>query len=155
MSSAGGWPDTAPAKAVRTVLVVEDETAIRDLLRLHLCNAGHRVLVAEDAIAAGKLLLDEAESIDVVLIDVQLPHLDGVEFASTLIADSTLPPLQLILITGHEHLLPRAERLGVPCLVKPFTAERLLAAIDACFAVEAPPVLSVASLKSAKVKRHA
>ena len=114
----------------RTVLVVEDEAPIRDLLRLHLRNAGYRVLEAEDALEAGKRILEDASDIDLIVIDAQLPYLSGIEFASTLIADTTLPPLPIILITGHEHLVLHAERLDVPCLVKPFTAQRLISLVE-------------------------
>ena len=114
----------------RTVLVVEDEAAIRDLLRLHLRNAGYSVVVAEDAIEAGKRLLENPSDFDLIVIDAQLPYLSGIEFASTLIADTTLPALPIILITGHEELVPRAERLDVPCLVKPFSAQRFISLVE-------------------------
>jgi DNA-binding response OmpR family regulator len=128
---------------------VEDERPIRDLLRLHLRNAGYDVVVAEDAIEAGKRVLEHAGDIDLVIIDAQLPYLSGIEFAATLIADTSLPALPLILITGHEHLVLRAERLGVPCLVKPFSVERLLALVQQTFAPAASTTLKEARLRSA------
>jgi DNA-binding response OmpR family regulator len=117
-----------------SVLVVEDERAIRDLLRLHLCNAGHGVMLAEDAIEAGRRLLERSAAIDLIIVDAQLPYLSGIEFVSTLIADSTLPPRPIILITGHEDLALRAQLLDVPCLMKPFSAETLLALVERCLA---------------------
>jgi two-component system, OmpR family, phosphate regulon response regulator PhoB len=139
------------AAARRTVLVVEDEQAIRDLLRLHLRNAGYNVILAEDAIAAGRRLLERAGDIDLLIVDAQLPYLSGIEFASTLIADSSLPALPMIVITGHDHLVSRAEGLGVPCLVKPFSAECLVALVDTALA---SPGAS-AGMQETRMRRHA
>ena len=134
----------------RTVLVVEDEAPIRDLLRLHLSNAGYDVMLAEDAIDAGKRLL-EHQQVDLIIIDAQLPYFSGIEFASTLIADTTLPPLPMILITGHEHLLLRAERLGVPCLMKPFSADTLVSLVQTSLNMPR----AVVALKEAQARRRA
>jgi DNA-binding response OmpR family regulator len=109
-----------------TILVVEDDRALRELLRVHLANAGYDVLVAQDALAAGPVLLRRAGDIDLAIVDAQLPYLSGIELVATMIADSTLPPIPAILITGHEHLVAGAEKLGVPCLLKPFLVDDLL-----------------------------
>jgi DNA-binding response OmpR family regulator len=61
-----------------------------------------------------------------VIVDAQLPYMSGFEFASTIIADSTLPPLPIVLITGHEDLASRADILDLPCLIKPFSSEELV-----------------------------
>jgi len=137
MATSGTAAAVRAAAKPRTVLVVEDERPIRDLLRVHLSNAGYSVILAEDAIQAGRRLLENAADIDLIVLDAQLPYLSGIEFASTLIADSTLPALPMIVITGHEHLVPRAEGLGVPCLVKPFSAELLIALVERTLAPRA------------------
>jgi two-component system response regulator MprA len=113
----------------RRVLIVEDDRAVRELLRLHLTNAGYEVELAADALIAARVLLDNPNGIELLIVDAQLPYMTGIEFVSTVIADSTLPAIPVILITGHEELAPRADLLDVPCLVKPFTAERLLARV--------------------------
>src|SRR6476619_3973832 len=87
-----------------TVLVVEDERAVRDLLKLHLENAGYAVIAAADAVIGGKLLMERAPDIGLVIVDGHLPYMSGIEFASTVIADTTLPPIPMILITGDEDL---------------------------------------------------
>lgn len=112
-----------------TILVVEDDRALRELLRVHLANAGYDVLVAADPVAAGPVLLQRAGEIDLAIVDAQLPYMSGIELVATLIADSTLPPIPAILITGHEHLVAGAEKLGVPCLFKPFLVDELLALV--------------------------
>ena len=127
--------------ARRTILVVEDDRALRELLRVHLANAGYDVVVASDAVAAGPVLLQRAGEIDLAIVDAQLPYMSGIELVATLIADTTLPSIPAILITGHEHLVPGAEKLGVPCLFKPFLVDELLALIGECMA---PPDSSAA-----------
>ena len=117
----------APASR-QTVLVIDDERVIRDLLQLHLRNAGYDVVLAADAVEGGKRLLEGG--VHLVVIDAQLPYLSGIEFASTLIADTTLPSLPILMITGDDHLAARAERLGVPCLVKPFSAECFIGLVE-------------------------
>ena len=82
--------------------------------------------MAQDPIAAGTVLLQQASEIDLAIVDAQLPYLSGVELVATMIADTSLPPIPAILITGHEHLVGAAERLGVPCLFKPFLVDELL-----------------------------
>ena len=132
-----------PAK--RSVLIVEDERPIRELLRLHFENAGYAATTASDAIVAGKLLINDARSFDLLVIDAHMPYMTGLEFAAAIIADTTLPPLPIILITGHSEFAARADVLDVPCLVKPFTADELIAAAEKTLASR--PLVSSAGLR--------
>lgn len=109
------------------VLVVEDDASMRGLIRLHLENAGYRVTVAEDAAVAGRKLL--ASPPDLIVADIQLPFLGGLEFASILMADATLPNIPIILISAHEEYRDRAEALGTVFLRKPILKEQLLQAV--------------------------
>lgn len=97
---------------------------MRELLRLHLANAGYRVTLAEDAAVAGRELL--ASPPDLVIADVHLPYMSGVELASILVADGTLPPIPVVLISAHERYRDRAEALGAVFLVKPILKTQLL-----------------------------
>lgn len=107
-----------------SVLVVDDEPAIRELLKLHLANAGYEVRVAEDAIVAERALRETPP--DLVVVDVALPYRGGLEFVAGLSADDQLRRLPVIFITGHEGLASGARTLGVGCLQKPFAVESLL-----------------------------
>ena len=71
----------------RTVLIVEDDVAFRDLLALHLSTAGYKVLVAEDAAVGGAMLL--ASRPDLLLLDILLPYLGGLELLEAMCA--TIP----------------------------------------------------------------
>ena len=128
---------TSVAKRAR-ILVVEDEKPIRELLRLHLENEGYEVVEAADAVVAGKMLLAKAWRIDLLFIDAHMPYMTGIDFAAAVIADTTLPVVPIILITGHNELAERADVLGVPCLLKPFTADTLAAAVGKTLAAALP-----------------
>src|SRR5258708_5989257 len=136
----------SPGKAKRKILVVEDDGGVRELLKVHLDNGGYDVVAVADAVLAGQSLLEGASGIDLLIVDAQLPYMSGLEFVSTLIADTTLPSVPMILITGHEHLASRAEILEVPCLVKPFSTDDLIDLVEKSMAaprpVESDPGLS-------------
>lgn len=68
------------------VLVVDDDPIMRELLKLHLVNAGYRVVVAEDGIAGGYAVL--RNSPDVVIVDVDMPYMTGYELVEALKNDA-------------------------------------------------------------------
>ena len=111
---------------VPTAIVAEADRALRDLLRVHLQNAGYNAILAPDAVVAGRAILERPEAIDVLLIDVRLPFMSGIDFVATLIADSSLRFIPTIMIATSEQDAGRADALNVPCLVAPFGAEQLL-----------------------------
>lgn len=111
-----------------TILVVDDDESIRDLLRMHLSAAGYEVHVAEDAIAAGYLVLRSPP--DLIISDVHMPHMDGFEFIAALKADGTLPNIPVIFLTSHDEGDERGKQLGaVGYVTKPVRADRLLALV--------------------------
>lgn len=111
---------------VPTALVAENGRALRELLRVHLQNAGYNVILAPDAVVAGRAILERPEAIDVLLIDAQLPFMSGIDFVSTLIADSSLRFIPTIVIATSEEDARRTDILNVPSLLAPFRAEQLL-----------------------------
>jgi two-component system, chemotaxis family, chemotaxis protein CheY len=111
-----------------TILVVDDDESMRDLLRLHLSSAGYDVQVAEDAITAGYMVLKTPP--DLIISDVNMPHLDGFEFIQALKADRTVPDIPVIFLTSVEEGDYRGKSLGaVGYITKPVRADRLLALI--------------------------
>src|SRR5205814_10323086 len=108
-----------------TILVVDDDQTIRELLQLHLRNAGYAVHVAEDAVEAGHLVLRSPP--DLIITDVNMPHMDGFEFIAALKADKTVPDIPVIFLTSHEEGDYRGKSLGaVGYITKPVRADRLL-----------------------------
>lgn len=110
------------------ILIVDDDDSIRDLLRLHLSAAGYEVEVAADAIAAGYLVLKGPP--DLIITDVNMPHMDGFEFVAALRADSALPRIPVIFLTSIEDGEARGRELGaVGYVTKPVRSDRLLALV--------------------------
>ncbi|HEY8070198.1 MAG TPA: response regulator [Burkholderiales bacterium] len=107
------------------ILVVDDDESLRELLRMHLASAGYDVSTAADAINAGYQVLKNPP--DLILSDVNMPHMDGFEFVAALKSDKTLPYIPVIFLTSVEDGDHRGKELGaVGYLTKPVRADRLL-----------------------------
>ncbi len=92
-------PPRPAAVSVSTVLVVEDEPAVRDLVRQALERAGHRVLAAADGLDALTVARAHAGPIDVVVSDVVMPRMSGREMAAELLR--ARPELRFLFISGY------------------------------------------------------
>jgi CheY-like chemotaxis protein len=111
-----------------SILIVDDDESIRDLLRLHLSAAGYEVHVAEEAIAAGYMLLRSPP--DLIISDINMPHMDGFEFIAAVRADKSLPMIPVIFLTTIEDGDLRGKELGaVGYVTKPVRADRLLSLV--------------------------
>jgi CheY-like chemotaxis protein len=111
-----------------TILVVEDEQMMRELLRLHLSGAGYRVLLAEDPVAAGHVVVKQRP--DLMLVDVEMPFMSGVEFVQALRADPAVAAIPVIFVSSRSDLEDRCKQLGaVAFLEKPVLSDRLLATV--------------------------
>jgi DNA-binding response OmpR family regulator len=116
----------ADAGAQTTILVVEDDEGVRDLIRKALAPIGARLLVAGSAADAVVLAADE--HVDLLLADVVLPGASGPELAAQLRA--ARPTLQVIYITGwDDHSALAGVPEGVPLLKKPFDVWELAQAV--------------------------
>ena len=112
----------------RRVLVIDTDECMRELLRLHLEMAGYSAQTAADAITAGFAVLQSAP--DLILCEVDLPHLDGLEFVAALRADPAQPRIPVIFVTANTEAHDRAIALGLAdYLLKPLRADQLLAAV--------------------------
>ena len=111
-----------------SILIVDDDESIRELLRMHLSSAGYEVSVAEDAIVAGYMVLRSPP--DLIISDVNMPHMDGFEFVEALKSDKSLPPIPVIFLTSVEEGDHRGKALGaVGYVTKPVRADKLLALV--------------------------
>jgi DNA-binding response OmpR family regulator len=111
------------------VLVVEDDDAISQVLQRSLRMEGYDVRIAGDGLAA----LDEAHSFlpDLVILDLGLPKLDGIEVAKTLREGDDVP---ILMLTARDAVESRVEGLDAGAddyLVKPFERQELLARLRA------------------------
>jgi len=112
------------------ILVVDDDPIIRELLGIHLRNAGYEVRTAEDGIAGGYGVLRETP--DLIISDVNMPHLDGFQFIAALRSDAALRRIPVIFLTAEQGYEDVGKELGAVGFVpKPISADRLLSIVAA------------------------
>ena len=120
----------AGAAGHETVLLVEDEDAVRGLAFRVLTAAGFRVLVAADGLEALELLAVEAPRVDVVVTDLVMPEMGGRQLRERL--HERFPRLPVVFMSGYasDEALGRGwVEPGDPLLQKPFAAEELVRAV--------------------------
>ena len=130
----------------RTICVVEDDPAIRRGLVDSLEFAGFKVLACADGDSARRTL--QHAELDLVLLDVVLPGLDGLDYLPTL--RSARPTLPVILVTarGAEEDRVRGLRTGADdYVVKPFSSTELLARVEAVLRRSAERPVDVQALR--------
>jgi two-component system cell cycle sensor histidine kinase/response regulator CckA len=113
-----------------TILLVEDDPAVLKLARTTIESVGHRVLSASSAEEALKVANDHPNAIDLLLTDIVMRGLTGVELADTLTRKR--PEIAVVYMSGYaEGPLSDPSRLptGAHFLPKPFTSERLVETI--------------------------
>ena len=114
-----------------TLLVVEDDEALRDAFACILVHEGYMVLTAATGHDAMGLLRTPLTPIDVVLLDVKLPDVSGVDLCARL--REIYPQLPVVVCTGQAEPeeLAALQKLGVrSCLCKPVAMDELIAAIE-------------------------
>src|SRR5258705_8377381 len=121
---------TAPTR--RRLLVVEDEAAIRELLRLHLSLAGFGI----EEIADGTAALERArtEKFDLIVLDVMLPGLDGITLCRAIRSQGVNTPTPILMLTARDTEADKV--LGLESgaddyLTKPFGIREMLARVSA------------------------
>jgi DNA-binding response OmpR family regulator len=112
---------------VRTVMVVEDDDAIRLVLRTNLEDEGYRVLEAVTAEQGLLLMMDE--KVDVVLVDLRLPGIHGLDLVRSLRATSQIPIIIVTAQTDSHDVVAGLEAGADDYVTKPFVAKELMARI--------------------------
>ncbi|PKM88913.1 MAG: DNA-binding response regulator [Firmicutes bacterium HGW-Firmicutes-12] len=111
------------------ILIAEDEEDIRNLLKINLEQEGYLVFATKDGLGALEVL--GRETIDLAILDVMMPRLDGFNLLRKIRETSTLP---VILLTARGDDMDKILGLGIGAddyLVKPFNIQELLARIGA------------------------
>jgi CheY-like chemotaxis protein len=107
-----------------TILVVDDDQALRDVMHDHLSSLGYRVTVAEDGPTALKLL--NTMTPDLILLDVSMPGMDGVEVLRRVAA--RLPHIPVVMVTAFNDNKTAAralEEAAADYVMKPFQLNHL------------------------------
>lgn len=113
----------------RKILVVDDDKKTVELIRLYLEKDGYHVLTAYDGRAA--LELARSRSPDLMVLDLMLPHVDGLDICQTLRAESDIPILMLTARVTEEDKLIGLDVGADDYLTKPFSPRELLARVRA------------------------
>lgn len=104
--------------AARTVLVVDDDQAILDFIDAALTEEGYQVLKATDGAA---LSLAHDQRPDVILLDIQMPVMDGIEISRRLRADPDTQEIPIIVMSAKDRLAATAGQMPInDQLAKPF-----------------------------------
>jgi len=120
-----------------TILVVDDDEFVRELLYIHLSSAGYVVFVAEDAIVAGHFLL--SRHVDLLVADIEMPFMDGLDFVQAIRSDPSVSSLPVIFVSSQWEYEGRARELGaLAFLRKPVLADQLLATVAKHIRAEKP-----------------
>lgn len=117
----------------KTILVVEDEKDIRELIRFNLQKEGYEAISAEDANEA-LLILRNNVGVDLILLDLMLPGLQGEEFLRLLKSEKRFATIPVIIITaksGEKTMVDNLNAGADDFLTKPFSIKVLMAKVKA------------------------
>ena len=114
-----------------TILIVDDESAIREVAKAVLSKSGYKVLVAEDGPSALAIFVRKSKRIDVVCTDVVMPIMSGLVLARTLRKMNVKAKVIVSSARDSDYNPGELADIGVQgCLNKPYSRETLLRAID-------------------------
>lgn len=120
-----------------TVLLVEDNEMNRDMLTRRLTKKGYSVATAED----GQKAVDMVGAVapDIILMDMSLPHMDGLEATRRIKANAAFQRIPIIVLTANATTSDRASALAAGCdgfETKPVNFPQLLEAMVACLSLQ-------------------
>ncbi|MEY4630792.1 MAG: hypothetical protein RIQ81_912 [Pseudomonadota bacterium] len=114
----------------RTILVVDDDEIMRNALKRILESAGYKVLLAQDGLELSKIL--EVNRLDMVLMDVNLPWVDGYELCRLLKGHHSLGKVPLIFVSARKEEEDVRRGFDAGCndyITKPFDVDKMTATI--------------------------
>jgi two-component system nitrogen regulation response regulator NtrX len=118
-----------------TILVVDDEQGIREVLQDVLADEGHRVITVEDGFRALEIL--EQGSVDLVILDVWLPNMGGIDVLKRI--RDNWPEIEVVVISGHANInmAVQAVKIGAfDFLEKPLSLEKTITVVENALKME-------------------
>jgi len=115
----------------KTILIIDDSVTIRQQVSMTLKSAGYEVVEACDG-QDGVEVVRKNTVIAMVLCDLNMPRMNGLEFLETIKGTLASPPVPVVMLTtdGSPDLIARAKRAGAKgWIVKPFQTDLLIAAV--------------------------
>ena len=113
------------------IYVFDDNEVMRTLIRLHLQKAGYEVRVFEDAVDGGRAMLESPP--DLLISDVNMPYMDGLEFLGAMKTDPRIARVPTIMLTSRtdaETEMAAANAGAARFLTKPLRQDHLLQAVE-------------------------
>ena len=111
-----------------TVLLVDDDPAVRQLTRCILAEHGYEVIEARDGVEALELVDKGIATVDLLVTDIIMPRMNGLILAQRI--SQQRPEVRILYVSGYaETSMMTARVAGSSILQKPFTAERLIVAV--------------------------
>lgn len=112
-----------------TVLVVDDTQEMREAIATLLRSEGYEVLTAPNG-ADALVLLRERPGLDCVVLDLEMPVMDGAAFRRAQLSEPELAGVPIVVVSGSANCSSVCSELGVrKCLAKPFSPDALLSAV--------------------------
>jgi len=119
----------------KTILIVDDSSSLRTVVRIAFTRAGYDVLEAVDGVQALKVM-DGPTRVNLVVCDVNMPNMDGITFVTTLKqhAKHKFVPVIMLTTEGQEEKKNQGRLAGAKAwIVKPFNPPQLLDAVSKLF----------------------
>ena len=113
-----------------SILIVDDDASIRDMLRLFLTHNGYAVVEASNGALALDVLRQSKQLPTLILLDLMMPVMSGAEFRAMQLQDQALAKIPVVLISAAENLQDMAPQLAVDMYIpKPLDFPELLATV--------------------------
>jgi two-component system, chemotaxis family, chemotaxis protein CheY len=116
----------------KTILIVDDSSSLRTVVRIALTRAGYEVLEAGDGVE-GLKALDKAAKVHLIVSDVNMPNMDGITFVTQVKAHARhrFTPVVMLTTEGEDDMKNRGRLAGAKAwMVKPFNPPQLLDAVS-------------------------
>ena len=117
------------------ILVVDDDPSVRTFTARALSLDGHTIQTADDGDVALETLLEEQGKFDLVLSDIRMPAMDGIEMAKCAVKD--FPDMRILLMTGYADQRERAadiSKIVIDVVAKPFSLVDIRSAVNSALA---------------------
>lgn len=113
---------------MKTIMIVEDFEGTLELLRNIVENGGYKALTYNNGPEAFNSL---SPAVDLILCDINMPEMDGLQFAAKLHANKDYQHIPLVFITAENQLKEEARKTGAKAFIsKPFSKEKVLSVIE-------------------------
>ena len=125
-AAAAPQPVRAAGKPAGPVLVVEDNDDVREAMLALIQSAGFRVRGAENGQHALEMLHDGSELPSLIVLDLMMPVMNGLEFRQRQLADPNLKQIPVVVVTAYGNAIDRRRFSGAEVLGKPIELDRML-----------------------------